>query len=66
MQNAGIDRINRFGDMNIIDDFCGIFPAYKHDDVFQMEFICVIDRMARNTILGNVSERVQEALQPKK
>lgn len=60
LQQAGVDRLDKFGDMNIIDDFCQLYPAYKHDDVFMLEWIFVVERMERNTIIENIKEQINQ------
>ena len=63
MDRAGTNRLNRFGDMNLIDDFVELFPSYKHDDVFFLEFSFVIDRLERNIVRMNINEIINEAVQ---
>lgn len=49
--------------MNLIDDFVELFPSYKHDDVFFLEFSFVIDRLERNIVRMNINEIINEAVQ---
>lgn len=56
----GINRLEKFGDMNLIDDFCTAFPAYKHDDVFKLEFSFVIDRLSRIEVINNITEQLMQ------
>lgn len=60
IKSFGIDRLERFGDMNLIDDFCTAFPAYKHDDVFKLEFSFVIDRLSRIEVINNITEQLMQ------
>lgn len=59
MEQVGYGRLARFGDMNLIDDFVELFPSYKHDDVFLLEYEFVIDRLNRAQILKNVYEQIE-------
>lgn len=58
-ETVGHKRLERFGDMNLIDDFVSLFPAYKHDDVFLLEYLFVIDRLHRNQIIRNIDEQIR-------
>ena len=60
MQSFGVQRLERFGDMNLIDDFCTAFQAYRHDDVFKLEFAFVIDRLSRIEIINNLTEQLTQ------
>lgn len=60
MQSFGVDRLASFGDMNLIDDFCTTFTAYKHDEVFKLEFQFVIDRLKRVEIINNLTEQLTQ------
>ena len=46
--------------MNLIDDFVGLFPSYKHDEVFLLEWDFVIARLERNNIIKNIDEQIRE------
>jgi hypothetical protein len=46
--------------MNLIDDFVGLFPSYKHDEVFLLEWDFVISRLERNNIIKNIDEQIRE------
>ena len=55
-ERAGVDRLEQFGDMNLIDQFIRHYPAYKHDDVFKCEFAFVVDRLKSRMIEQNIEE----------
>lgn len=46
--------------MNLIDDFCHLFPAYKHDEVFNLEFIFVVERIERSGIIKNIENQINQ------
>ena len=59
-ERFGSSRLQKYGDMNTIDDFIGLFPSYKHDEVFLLEYKFVIDRIGRNTIIRNIEEQINQ------
>ena len=60
LKRAGQQRLERFGDLALIDQFCQLYPAYKHDEVFELEYIFVIERLEYDMIKSNINNLLNE------
>ena len=47
-QASGAKRLERFGDLVLIDQLVKIYPRYSHDDVFDMELVFILELFLLN------------------
>jgi hypothetical protein len=59
---AGVNRLEVFGEMELIESFITSYPQYTHDDAFNFEVRFVMDRVYRNKIASFVSENTQDIM----
>jgi len=60
MKKAGIDRLKDIGELNTVFDLCEQFPAYKFDDILDMEYKVVFLLQLRNVINADIKYNLSE------
>lgn len=51
----GTEMLERIGSMRVINEFCRWYPAYKHDDVFNLEYSVVFVCREEQAILSQIA-----------
>ena len=59
-EQAGGHRLAKFGPMKTIRSFCKVYPAYKFDEVFNLEYWQVMEALEEEKIIGEITELYRE------
>jgi len=65
MQLAGIDKLNKFGEMNIIDSLAG-GDILKHEAIRKLPYHVIFDKQLKSLTEGAIQKSLKEQNKPKK